>query len=808
MTIVKTLEQAITLHQTGHLENAEQLYRNILQTDPENPEANHNLGLLMMQQDQTDDALAFFTTALNASPNSILFWVSYIDALIYMEQFDVADNILKLGRSNGLEGEAFDQLDILLATAIKKTTSTNQTLKKVIKPERLLSRAKSNAKKGEIEEARKLYSMVLETYPQNKQAKKGLKTLQYIKEVKKNQSHPLPAQVDFVIALYSQGKIQEAFDSVETLIKDFPSEALLYNIRGACFKEFDQLDHAVNSYEKALAIKPDYAEAHNNLGVTLNNLGQLGAAVNSYGKALAIKPDYAEVHSNLADTLHEFGQLEAAIRSYKMALAIKPNYAEAHYSLGNTFKGIGQPEAAVKCYEKALAIKSNYAEAHSNLGVTLQELGQLDAAVKSYEKALAIKPDYADAHYNLGVTLQELGQLDAAVKSYGKALAIKPDYADAHYNLGVTLQELDLLDAAVKSYEQALAIKPDYTEAHSNLGITHRDLGHLGTAINCYKKALAISPDHAVAKWNLSLSQLVTGNFKEGWKNYESRLKKKDFKQERHYSQPLWGSSSLVGKTLFLYPEQGIGDMIQFIRYVKVLSTKTTKIIVECPKSLHQLFSTIPEINVLVTKGDALPHFDYHVPLLSLPKILKTTIKTIPVDIPYLFLEKNNERPVNTQPRALNIGIVWAGNSAHNNDKNRSVDLSFFSAIMNIHNTQFYSLQVGDRRDDLNQEDFASHIIDAGKHLGHYAETATVINQLNLIITVDTSVAHLAGAMGKPVWVLLPFASDWRWLLERYDSPWYPTMRLFRQQSRGDWESVFNEVHKALETYRMSFSKD
>jgi len=278
-------------------------------------------------------------------------------------------------------------------------------------------------------------------------------------------------------------------------------------------------------------------------------------------------------------------------------------------------------------------------------------------------------------------------------------------------------------------------------------------------------------------------------------------LKKKDFKPERHYPQPRWQGSSLVGKTLFLHSEQGIGDMIQFIRCVKVLSTKTTKIIVECPKSLHRLFSTIPEINVLVTKEETLPPFDFYAPLLSLPAILNTTLKTIPANIPYLSIANHTISPIVTQSKVLNIGIVWAGSPTHKNDKNRSINLSFFSAITNIHNTQFYSLQVGDRRVDLNQEVFTSPIIDAGKHLGNYAETATVINQLDLIITVDTSVAHLAGAMGKPVWVLLPFAPDWRWLLERDDSPWYPTMRLFRQQERGNWTPVFNAVHQALEEY-------
>jgi len=250
---------------------------------------------------------------------------------------------------------------------------------------------------------------------------------------------------------------------------------------------------------------------------------------------------------------------------------------------------------------------------------------------------------------------------------------------------------------------------------------------------------------------------------------------------------------------LFLYSEQGVGDIIVFIRYVKVLSTETTQIIVECPKSLHRLFSTIPEINVLVTKESKLPPFDYYAPLLSLPGILNTSLKTIPANIPYLFADDHFISPIVTQPKVFKIGIVWAGNPAQKDDKKRSIDFSCFSAITHIPNTKFYSLQFGERRGDLSQYNFSNNIIDLSQSINDYADTAAIIKQLDLIITVCTSIAHLAGAMGKPVWVLLSSSAYWLWLLERDDSPWYPTMRLFRQKERGNWVTVFNEVRQALE---------
>jgi len=373
-----------------------------------------------------------------------------------------------------------------------------------------------------------------------------------------HQQEPLQVQINSIIALFSSGQVQEALNVVETLIKDYPNEPVLYNISGACYANLGQLDDAVKRYEKSLAIKPNYAEAHNNLGGTLQELGQLDNAVKRYEKALAIKPnyaeafnnlgialkelgqldiavksykkiltirpDFAEAHYNLAVTLQELGQLDIAVKSYKKALALKLDFADAHYNLGLTFKELGQHDDAVKSYEKVLAIKPDYTEAHNNLGIALKELGQLDDAIKCYKKALAIKPDYTEAHNNLGNALKELGQLDDAIKCYKKALAIKEDYAEAHYNLGLTFQGLSQLDDAVKSYKKALAIKEDYAEAHNNLGIALKELGQLDDAVKSYKKALAIKEDFADAYNNLGNALNDLGQLDHAIKNYEKAI--------------------------------------------------------------------------------------------------------------------------------------------------------------------------------------------------------------------------------------------------------------------------------------------
>jgi len=473
MSIKQTLQQAITHHKLYELQQAEELYRAILTDEPKHPDANHNLGTLLKQNNQLDSALGFFKIALEANPNQSQFWISYIDTLIHLRQLDLARNILEVGQSKGLKGDMINQLAERLNSQLEKAKSTNPTPIKTIKPERLLARAKSHTKKGEIEAARRLYSTVLKTYPQNQQAKKGLKSLQQGTVTKKNQLGPPQTQIDTIIAFYSQGQLKEALDTIEILTKDYPNEALLFNIKGACFQALSKLNAAVKCYEQAITIRLDYFEAHNNLGNTLQELGHLDAAVKSYEKALAITPNYAEVHNNLGNTLQEIGQLDAAVKSYEKALAIKPDYAEAHSNLGNTLQKLDQLDEAVKSFEKALTITPDYAEAYSNLGNTLKDLEKLDAAAKCYEKALAIKPDYADAHNNLGATQIDLGQLDEAVKSYKKSLELNPKNHSARHQLNSLLGRNsqsapkeyveNLFNKYANKFEDSLVNKLEYT---------------------------------------------------------------------------------------------------------------------------------------------------------------------------------------------------------------------------------------------------------------------------------------------------------------------------------------------------------
>ena len=294
---------------------------------------------------------------------------------------------------------------------------------------------------------------------------------------------PPEEQINSLIALYSSGQIQKAFDAVEALIKDYPNEALFYNISGACYASLGHLDKAVRRYKEAIGINPSYAEAHNNLGITLQELGKMDEAVKSYEQAITIKPDFAEALNNLGISLQELGQLDAAVKNYKKAISIKSEFANAHYNLGLTLERLGsisQLNLAINCYEKTLAIQPDFADVHNHLGNVRSDLGQLDRAVQSYEKAIGLNSNFAEAFNNLGNALQELGKMDEAVKSYEQAIKIEPDFAEVYYNLGVTFQNLNQLGEAVKSYEKALIIKPDYTEADNNLTFTLQELDQQG----------------------------------------------------------------------------------------------------------------------------------------------------------------------------------------------------------------------------------------------------------------------------------------------------------------------------------------
>ena len=579
------------------------------------------------------------------------------------------------------------------------------------------------------------------------------------------------AQFDEACALHQQGRLKEAQALFEAILKTDPKQFDALHLLGIIAVQSNNYQLAADLIAEAIALNSSNSSYYSNRGLALHKLNQFDAAVACYDQAIAIKPDYAEAYLNRGLALRELKQLDAAVDSYDRAIAIKPGLATAYYNRGNALQELRQLDAAVACYDQAIRIKPGYAAAYSNRGLALQELNQLDAAVASYDQIITIKPDFAEAHYNRGIALKELKQLAAAVASYDRAIAIKPDYAEAYYNRGNALRDLKQLDAAIVSYDRAIAIKPDYAEAN----------------------------------WNKSLVYLLGGNFEAGWGLYEWRWKKGDMqKRQRSFTQPLWlGSESLKGKSILVHSEQGLGDTIQFCRYVARLNEIGAKVLFAPQQSLRGLMKTLGLNVIIVDETDASLKFDFHTPLQSLPLAFKTNLTNIPSSAPYLFADpaRIGRWKEKIGADGFKIGVCWHGGAAKT-ESGRYFPAEHFYALSRLENVRLLCLHKGEGCAQLHDLPTEMKIETLGEEFDSgpaaFVDTAAVMKQCDLVISCDTAVAHLAGALGIPVWVALQFVPDWRWMLDRNDSPWYPTMRLFRQKSDGDWKSLFSEIQKSV----------
>jgi tetratricopeptide (TPR) repeat protein len=553
---------------------------------------------------------------------------------------------------------------------------------------------------------------------------------------------------------------------------------------------------------RVLEVRADTFEALFLLGIIAGQAGKAMDAVDLLTRAVAANPASADAHFNRGVALGELGRPDEALESYERALAANPDYAEAHFNRGVVFGELQRWDEAIDCYDRAIALRSDYAEAHHNRGVALAELARPTEALESYERAIAARPAYAAAYNNRGAALAALGRLDEALVSYDRAIQLKPEYASAYDNRGVALMELDRPAEALQSHDRALALKPDFAEAHYNRGNALRELHLHRDAIASYERALALKPDHASAHWNLADCLLLTGEFPRGWDEYEWRWKLEDRRDgKRDFKEPLWlGGQPLAGKTILLHSELGLGDTLLFCRYATKVAALGAKIILEVQPSLLPLLIGLEGVALTLPRGAPLPAFDYHCPLMSLPLAFKTDLSSIPSNVPYLGSDTERvavwiERlGAYDRPR---VGLVWSGSVKLRHDR-RSMPLAQMVPLLSPW-AQWVSLQREVPEVDAALLASRTDLRHLGDALGDFAETAAALTLMDLVITVDTSVANLAGAMGKPVWILLPFnPHDWRWMLERRDSPWYPTARLFRQPSPGDWASVIERVREEL----------
>ena len=616
---------------------------------------------------------------------------------------------------------------------------------------------------------------------------------------------PLIQLLERGVEFHQQGKFSQAKEVYEQALQMVPDCFDALYLLGTVLTQERNYSQAIEILSRALQINPNDVACCNNLGVAFKSLARFDDALSIFDQAIGIKPDHADSHNNRGNVLKELARMDEALASYDQAITIKPNYAQAHNNRGLTLHALDRLDEALASYDQAIANQPDYAEAYSNRGISLQVLGQLNLALASYDQAIALKPDYAQAYSNRGLILHELSCFDESLASYQQAIAIEPNYAEAYNNWGFTLNTLRHLNEALACYDQAIAINPNYAEALSNRGDTLQELGCFKDALASYDQAIAIKPLFVGAHWNSSSCHLLLGNFKQGWGGYEWRWKNKSlslFKDQRDFSVPLWlGEQSLKGKTILLHAEQGLGDTLQFCRYADLVAQLGAKMILEVQPPLLNLLANLEGVHQIVVRGDPLPAFDYHCPLMSLPLAFKTDLHSIPAANHYIHSDPTKLAQwqtllgPKTKPR---IGLVWSSASAFKGDGKRSLALSELLQALPTEGFEYICLQKEIKESDQQTLRLNPQIQFFGDQLNDFTDTAALTNCVDLVLSTCTSVPHLAGALGKPTWVMIPYVPDWRWLLDRGDSPWYPSIKLFRQPSLGNWKSVFERVKADL----------
>jgi tetratricopeptide (TPR) repeat protein len=510
----------------------------------------------------------------------------------------------------------------------------------------------------------------------------------------------------------------------------------------------------------------------------------------------------ADAHIQQGIGLAQQGRRPEAIACFRQAVRLCPAHARAHHNLGVALAQEKQYAEAVASFQEALRCQPRYAEAYYNLGNTLCELGRDEEAIAVYHAALLCRPDYLDALNNLGLALTRLARPAEAAVFLRQVVRLRTDFAEGHNNLGLALADQGTFAAAEGCFEQALRLNPRYAEAHTNLGSCFKEQGRLREAVACYELALALEPDSASTHWNRSLAWLQMGNYEQGWPEYEWRWRRKGTPPAL-FTQPRWDGTPLRDRTVLLHAEQGLGDVLQFLRYAPLVKERGGRVLVAVPPRLVELASTCPGVDRVVPESGPLPPFDTHVPLMSLPALFKTTFNTVPAAIPYLAAEPDRQgrwRKRLAGVPGFKVGIAWQGNPRHLWDGRRSAPLAAFAPLARVPGVSLVSLQKGPGAEQLREAGLP--VYDLGEELDPgeeaFLDTAAVMRCLDLVVTVDTAVAHLAGGLAVPVWVALATVADWRWLVGRERTPWYPTMRLFRQQVTGDWHAVFARMAQEL----------
>jgi tetratricopeptide (TPR) repeat protein len=619
--------------------------------------------------------------------------------------------------------------------------------------------------------------------------------------------NPRPAAdavgVAFARALqfYRQGALAQADIDLGELLERDPKHFDALHLKGLIASRLGRPERAVELIRKAIGEKATVAAAHRHLGNALRDLGRLEEALVSYTRAIDCRRDFKEAYVNRAMTLLILRRPALALADLDCAIALGADDAQVHLFRGSALIDLKRPaEAAASC-ERAIAAQPNLPDAYVNRAAALYLLGSFDEAVASCDQAIRLQRTHADAHAHRGAALYALRRLEEAMASLDRAIALHPQNAFAHNLRALCLLDLQRPQQALESCERAIELRADLADAHNSRGLTLGDLQRFEEAEASFDQAIALQPEVSEPYFNKGIRHLQQGDFERGWELYDWRPMR-----DRAMSQAqLWdGSREIAGKTVFTYSEQGLGDTLQFCRYAKLLAARGARVVLAVQDNLRRLLRGLgPGIEV-VGLAEIPGDFDFHCPLLSLPRAFRTRLDSIPATVPYLWPDAAR---VSTWRERLGthgrlIGIRWQGSTGRA-DAGRSFPLRHFEAIARIPGVRLLSLQKGAGSEQLLELPASWQVEDLGADFepggaDAFLDVAAVMECLELVITSDTSVAHLAGALGRPTWLALRQVPDWRWLLDREDSPWYPTMRLFRQHRPGDWAGVFDQIHREL----------
>lgn len=771
--------QGLLFHQQGDLVEAENAYLAIVEQQPQHADALHLLGVLKGQQGLHAAGIRLIERAIIASPRVSAYYNN------------LGNLRIKTGDLSGAEKS--------YRYAIKIDRKN---------PEAQLNLGKMLHDQGQLQEAKACLIASLRIAPRSVEAQMSLGRLEESAENLRAalESYGNAARIapDFAPAHLAMGNIhqqQNAFEKAEgcyraAIAADSNYADAYFNLANS-LRSQGKLSQALAHYRSSIRLSPaSTSDAYNNLGLTLSDLGQHEEALAAHLKAVELSSSSDEAWFNLGKQALRAGDPRSSEQHLLRAISLNPRLARAHLELGNLHRAKGNFEEASEFYRNAIRISPSDAAAYNNLGTALSDQELHEEAQEAYRAAIALRPDFDDACFNLGKELTTHGDEDAGMEMLRRAIAINPKNAAAHLQVGVVLQNRGFLADAAQAYRRSLDLDGDNVITRSNLGLV---LSLLGDAhgLELLEEVVGQKPEDPASHWHWGEKLLLHGDFERGWEEYEWRMRVDSFlSQHRAFTQPLWSGEPLDGMTILLYAEQGQGDTIQFARYAKLVADRGGRVVLEVQPSLHRLLERLPGVSECIAQGEPQPEFATFAPLMSLPCIMGTRADTIPAPVAPAI--PRTPRPLREFKQGLQVGIVWAGNAKDKRDRLRSTRLTQWAALADIAGIEFTSLQAGEAATQAQNPGQRIPFVANCGEVKDFADTAAMIADLDLVVTVDTAVAHLAGTMGKPVWILLYNAVDWRWGLYGDTTPWYPTARLFRQTTPADWTQVMTEVASSL----------